>query len=64
MVTKLTRLTHKMAIQLHLMAESCIICNSRYRQLVRKLVDTRSYWYHEQFRVTSPGAGGSMELPR
>jgi hypothetical protein len=29
MAVKLTRLTHKIAIQLHLMAESCTICSSR-----------------------------------
>jgi len=43
MVTKLTRLTHKIAIQLHLVVESCKICSSRYRQSVRKLLDTPSY---------------------
>jgi len=40
MATKLTRLTHKVAIQLHLMAESRTICSSRFRQPVRKLLDT------------------------
>jgi hypothetical protein len=39
----LTRLTHKVAIQLHLVAESCTICSSRSRRLVRKLLDTLSY---------------------
>jgi hypothetical protein len=29
MAAKLTRLTHKIAIQLHLVAESCTICSSR-----------------------------------
>jgi hypothetical protein len=29
MVAKLTRLTHKIAIQLHLVAESYTICSSR-----------------------------------
>jgi hypothetical protein len=42
MVTKLTRLTHKIAIQLHLVAESCTICSSRSRRRVRKLLDTPS----------------------
>jgi hypothetical protein len=42
-VAKLTRLTHKIAIQLHLVAELCTICNSRSRRLVRKLLDTPSY---------------------
>jgi hypothetical protein len=39
----LTRLTHKIAIQLQLMAESCTICSSRSRRPVRKLLDTPSY---------------------
>jgi hypothetical protein len=43
MAEKLTRLTHKIAIQLHLVAESCTICSSRSRRLVRKLMDTQSY---------------------
>jgi hypothetical protein len=40
MVAKLTRLTHKIAIQLHLVAES----SYRSRRPVRKLLDTPSYW--------------------
>jgi hypothetical protein len=36
MVAKLTRLTHKIAIQLHLVAESCTICSSHSRQPVWK----------------------------
>jgi hypothetical protein len=43
MAAKLTILTHKIAIQLHLVAESCIICSSRFRRPVRKLLDTPSY---------------------
>jgi hypothetical protein len=43
MATKLTRLTHKIAIQLHLVAESCTICSSHFRRLVRKLLDKSSY---------------------
>jgi hypothetical protein len=43
MEAKLTRLTHKIAIQLHLVAESCTICSSRARRPVRKLLDTPSY---------------------
>jgi len=34
MVAKLTRLTHKIAIQLHLVAESCTIFSSHSRQSV------------------------------
>jgi hypothetical protein len=43
MAIKLTRLTHKVAIQLYLVAESCTICSSRSRQPVRKLLVTPSY---------------------
>jgi len=40
MAAKLTRLTHKIAIQLHLAAESYTILSSRSRRPVRKLLDT------------------------
>jgi hypothetical protein len=43
MAAKLTRQTHKIAIQLHLVADSCTICSSRSRRPVRKLLDTPSY---------------------
>jgi hypothetical protein len=43
MAAKLTRLTHRIAIQLHLVAESCTICSSRSRWPVRKLLDTPTY---------------------
>jgi len=43
MAAKLTRLTYKIAIQLHLVAESCNISISRSRQPARKLLDTPSY---------------------
>jgi len=46
MATKLTRLTHKIAIQLHLVAENCTICSSRSRQPVRKLLITPSSISH------------------
>jgi len=42
MAAKLTRLTHKIAIQLHLVAESCNICSSCSRRPVRKLLVTPS----------------------
>jgi hypothetical protein len=42
MAAKLSTLTHKIAIQLHLVAESCAICSSRSRWPVRKLLDTPS----------------------
>jgi len=40
MATKLTILTHKIATQLHLAAQSCSICISRSRWSVRKRLDT------------------------
>jgi hypothetical protein len=43
MAAKLAKLTHKIAIQLHLVAESYTICRSRSRQPVQKLLDTPSY---------------------
>jgi len=43
MAVKLTRLNHKVAIQVHLVAESCTICSSRSRRPARKLLDTPSY---------------------
>jgi hypothetical protein len=43
MAAKLTRLTHKIAIQLCLVAENCTICSSRSRRPVRKLLDIPSY---------------------
>jgi len=43
MAAKLTRLAHKIAIQLHLVAESCTMRSSRSRMPVRKLLDTTSY---------------------
>jgi hypothetical protein len=43
MATKLTRLTHKISIQMHLVTESCTICSSRSRRPVRKLLDTPSF---------------------
>jgi hypothetical protein len=46
MAVKLTRLTHKIATQLHLVAESYTICSSRSRVPVRKLSDTPSYLFN------------------
>jgi len=43
MAIKLIRLTHKIAIQLYLVTESCSIFSSRSRWLFRKLLDTQSY---------------------
>jgi len=43
MAAKLTILTHKIAIQLHLVADSYTICSFRSRRTVRKLLGTPSY---------------------
>jgi len=43
MAAKFTRLTHKIAIQLHLAAESFNICGSRSRRPFRKLSNTPSH---------------------
>jgi hypothetical protein len=43
MAAKLHRLTHKIAIQLHIEAESSTICSFRSRRPVRELLDTLSY---------------------
>jgi hypothetical protein len=51
MTTKLTRVTHKIAIQLHLVAESCTICSSRSRWPVRKLLDTPSYLLYDSQEI-------------
>jgi hypothetical protein len=45
MAAKLTRLTHRIAIQLPMMADSCTICSSRSRRSGRKLLDTPSYFW-------------------
>jgi hypothetical protein len=43
MAVKLTTLTHKIAIQLRLVARSYAVCSSRSRRPVRKLLDTFPY---------------------
>jgi hypothetical protein len=58
MVAKLTRLTHKIALQLHLVAESCTIRSSNSRRLVRNLLDIPSYILSSNAREYShTGAG-------
>jgi hypothetical protein len=42
--TKLTRLIHKIAVHLHLVAENCTIYSSHSRQPVQKLLDIPSYF--------------------
>jgi hypothetical protein len=43
MVAKLTILTHKIALELHLVAEGYTVCSSSSRKLVRQLLVTPSY---------------------
>jgi len=43
MAAKLTKLAHRIAIQLHLAAEKFTICSSGSRRSVRRLLDTPSY---------------------
>jgi len=43
MAAKLTILTHKIVIEMHLVAENRTTCSSRSRRSVRKLLDTPSY---------------------
>jgi len=60
MAAKLTRLTHKIAIKLHLVAESSTICSSRSRRPIQKLLDTTSY-----VRVFPRGEGrGGLAMSR
>jgi choline-glycine betaine transporter len=42
MTAVLTRLIHKIAIQLQVLVVSCTICSSRSRRSVRRLLDTTS----------------------
>jgi len=53
MAVKLTRLTHKIALQLRLLAESYTICSSRSRWPVRKLVYTFSYNFSSWKTITN-----------
>jgi len=46
MVAKLTKLTHKIAILLHLVAESYTICSCHSRWPVQKVLDTPLYVNH------------------
>jgi len=43
MAAEFARLPHEIAMQLHLVEESCTICSSRSSWPVRKLLDTPSY---------------------
>jgi len=51
MAAKLTRLTHKIAIELNLVAGIFIICSPRSRRPVRKLLDTPAYNHDTRIEV-------------
>jgi len=51
MAAKLTVLTHRTAIQLHLVAESCIICSSRSRG------QSGNFWIHPRTYFNSESDG-------
>jgi hypothetical protein len=51
MAAKLTRLTQKIAIQLHIVARNCSICSSRCRRPVRKLLNIPSKSRRESLRI-------------
>jgi len=53
MAEKLTRLIHKIAIQLYLVAESRIICSSRSRRPVRRSLDTPSHKFRTDYQFRS-----------
>jgi hypothetical protein len=61
MAAKLTRLTHKIAMQLHLVAESCTICTSRSRRPARKFwIHPRTYLATDWMTVIQFSAGARM----
>jgi hypothetical protein len=62
MAAKLTRLTHKTAIQLNLVAEGRTICSSRCRWPVRKLLDTPSYKGQGTLHLGVCGPEGTVYL--
>jgi hypothetical protein len=57
MAAKLTTLTHKIAIQLHLVAKNCTISSSRSTRPVRKLLNTPSYVLQIVCKLTLVGFG-------
>jgi len=63
MAAKFTRLTHKIAIQLHLMAATCTTFSSRFRRPVRKLSDIPSYiWRSCPSHFTTAGWSVSLGI--
>jgi len=61
MAAKLARLTHKIAIQLHLVAKNCNICSSRCRQAGRQ---SRNFWIHPRIFLLWTGIVYSACDPR
>jgi len=62
MAAKLTRLTHKIAIQLHLMTESCTVSRSRRPGYKINGLDMRLGWRNEGC-IRSFGAETSRKHP-
>jgi len=60
MTAKLTKLTDKIAIQLHVVAQSYTISGSRSKRPVRKLLDTSSY-FKERTWITSVSRESALE---
>jgi len=52
--TELTRMTQKIVIQLHLVAESCTICSSCSRRPVPKFLDTPLYTSALKSQIQQP----------
>jgi hypothetical protein len=64
MAAKLTRLTHKIAIQLYLVAKSFTVWGSRSRRPVRKLLDTTSYSFGQGPVTSSCEHGNTVSFSR
>jgi hypothetical protein len=62
MAPKLTRLTHKITIQLHLAAESCTVCSFRSKWPVLWLLDTPSYAVNKTLNSSRNVIYSSSEL--
>jgi hypothetical protein len=62
MAAKLTRLTHKIAIQLDLAKEICTVCSFRSRRPVRKLSDRPSHCHPSHLWLTQL-TSSQLQLP-
>jgi len=62
MAAKLTRPTHKITMQLHLVTESCAICSSHSMRSVRKLLDTTSYAWSHLHEMSGSSRNGKSQV--